>query len=241
VAFGVNAGYRFTHPGSPVPNAPVQPVGDQFIAGVAASYLLPHTDTKLIGELFGAVPASRTTSDVDRSSTALELLGGIKHDFTHELAFHAGAGTALSKGNSSPDWRIYTGINFTFGPVFSKRPSLSKPDVDKFTLHIVFDFDSDELAQEYVDALKIVVESISKESFSKIVVEGHTDSVGRAAYNKDLSMRRAARIRQYLIRDSHFPPEKVEASGMGDTVPIADNGNFQGRQENRRVEIRVIK
>jgi outer membrane protein OmpA-like peptidoglycan-associated protein len=244
INLGVNAGYRFAHPGSPVPGAPVSPIGDQITAGAAASYLIPHTDTKVICELFGAIPSSHVNSTLDRSSTSFEFLAGVKHDWTHNIAMHAGAGTGIGNGISSPDWRIYTGLNFSFGPVFSKTPAFSRhPEEEKFVIHnVVFEFDSDEMTGEYAAVLAEVSAALAKVgNYSKLVIEGHTDSIGNASYNMDLSQKRARKIREYLISVHGLDASKIEARGMGATVPVADNGNFQGRQENRRVEIHIVK
>lgn len=73
---------------------------------------------------------------------------------------------------------------------------------------------------------------------SKLVVEGHTDSQGGAAFNQDLSQRRAEAVRQYLV--SHgIAPDRVTAQGYGLSRPIADNASPEGRANNRRVEIVV--
>jgi outer membrane protein OmpA-like peptidoglycan-associated protein len=73
---------------------------------------------------------------------------------------------------------------------------------------------------------------------SKILVEGYTDSQGGASYNQDLSQRRAASVREYLI--SHgIAADRVTAQGFGMNSPIADNATPEGRANNRRVEIVV--
>ena len=73
---------------------------------------------------------------------------------------------------------------------------------------------------------------------AKIVVEGHTDSQGGAAFNQDLSQRRAESVRGYLI--SHgLAADRVTSQGFGPTRSIADNSSPEGRANNRRVEIVV--
>lgn len=69
-----------------------------------------------------------------------------------------------------------------------------------------------------------------------IVVEGHTDSQGADDYNLSLSQRRADSVRNYLVQQ-RYPAGRIEARGMGKGSPIADNGNAEGRANNRRVEI----
>ena len=73
----------------------------------------------------------------------------------------------------------------------------------------------------------------------KIIVEGHTDSVGDDAKNLKLSQDRAESVRSFLV--SHgVKADRVSAVGKGESVPVADNKTPEGRANNRRVEI-VIK
>ncbi|MCL6259882.1 OmpA family protein [Aquiflexum sp. TKW24L] len=72
----------------------------------------------------------------------------------------------------------------------------------------------------------------------KIRLEGHTDNAGDPSLNKDLSMKRASKIRAYLtINGIEF--ERVRTSGWGGTRPIADNNTEEGRTINRRVEMLI--
>jgi outer membrane protein OmpA-like peptidoglycan-associated protein len=73
----------------------------------------------------------------------------------------------------------------------------------------------------------------------KIVVEGHTDSVGSDAANMKLSQARADSVRAYLISQG-VPSDRITAIGKGESRPVADNKTPEGRANNRRVEI-VIK
>jgi outer membrane protein OmpA-like peptidoglycan-associated protein len=75
---------------------------------------------------------------------------------------------------------------------------------------------------------------------SKLVVEGHTDSQGGAAYNQELSQRRAQSVREYLVSRG-IAADRVTAQGFGPTRAIADNASAEGRANNRRVEIVVQK
>ncbi len=71
-----------------------------------------------------------------------------------------------------------------------------------------------------------------------IEVEGHTDSVGSDEYNQDLSERRAATVRNYLVSQG-IPRETVDAMGFGESRPVVGNETAAGRQQNRRVELVV--
>ena len=72
-----------------------------------------------------------------------------------------------------------------------------------------------------------------------ISVEGHTDSTGPAAYNQQLSERRAQAVRASLIAGG-VDAARISAVGYGQTQPIATNETAAGRQQNRRVEVIVL-
>ncbi len=78
----------------------------------------------------------------------------------------------------------------------------------------------------------------SQDTDSKIAVEGFTDSQGTADYNQDLSQRRAQSVRDYLVSRG-IAADRITATGFGVARPVADNGNPEGRANNRRVEIVV--
>ena len=75
-------------------------------------------------------------------------------------------------------------------------------------------------------------------SIESITIVGHTDSTGAASYNQSLSEKRANSVRDYLIGKG-VDPALMNASGMGETSPVADNSTRDGRAQNRRVEITI--
>jgi len=89
------------------------------------------------------------------------------------------------------------------------------------------------------EKLNQVAEALKQsDSASKFVVEGYTDSRGSDALNQDLSARRAAAVRSYLISRG-VPEERITSKGFGKSNPVADNDTAEGRANNRRVEIVV--
>jgi outer membrane protein OmpA-like peptidoglycan-associated protein len=73
----------------------------------------------------------------------------------------------------------------------------------------------------------------------RLIVEGHTDSVGNDNYNLNLSRRRAKAIRDQLIDLLKLAPNQVEGIGFGESRPIRSNDTAEGRQRNRRVILKV--
>ncbi|MBW8268812.1 OmpA family protein [Caldovatus sp. SYSU G05006] len=68
-------------------------------------------------------------------------------------------------------------------------------------------------------------------------IEGHTDTVGDAAMNQALSERRAAAVRDYLIRRFNVDPARLEAVGLGETQPLVPTGDGVPEVRNRRVQV----
>ncbi len=75
---------------------------------------------------------------------------------------------------------------------------------------------------------------------ARVLVEGHTDSVGPAAYNRTLSRERAERVAWLLARDLGRDKTDFRVIGYGESRPVADNATQEGRERNRRVILRII-
>ena len=88
------------------------------------------------------------------------------------------------------------------------------------------------------EILNMVVEIFYNNPNSKIIIEGHADSHGGYAFNKRLSQFRANMIKSYLIGKG-IDYSRITAIGFGSDRPIADNLTWEGRQKNRRVEIKI--
>lgn len=73
----------------------------------------------------------------------------------------------------------------------------------------------------------------------KILIEGHTDSVGNDQYNLRLSRQRAAAVKARLVQRMGYSADSIEAIGFGESRPIASNNTTEGKQRNRRVILKV--
>jgi OOP family OmpA-OmpF porin len=105
--------------------------------------------------------------------------------------------------------------------------------------NVEFKTGSHELANVTDPVLDEVVQIMKDHTeIVRIRIEGHTDSVGTAKYNQDLSERRAKTVKEYLI--SHgIDASRTTSKGFGLTRPIADNKTDEGRAKNRRVEVHI--
>jgi outer membrane protein OmpA-like peptidoglycan-associated protein len=70
-----------------------------------------------------------------------------------------------------------------------------------------------------------------------LVVQGHTDNVGTAAANLQLSQARADAVKSYLVSMFGVDAARLTTAGLGDTRPVASNDTEDGRAQNRRVEL----
>ena len=101
---------------------------------------------------------------------------------------------------------------------------------------ILFDFDSAVVRPELRSDLRVISANLINNPSSLIQVVGHTDNVGSAEYNLDLSERRANSVAAEL-RASGVPSARIVTIGRGLTQPVASNETSAGRAQNRRVEI----
>ncbi len=77
---------------------------------------------------------------------------------------------------------------------------------------------------------------MKKYPWTTITIEGHTDNVGRDAYNIKLSRKRAKSVKRVLVNTFDIDMGRIETIGYGPKKPIADNSNAAGRQKNRRIQ-----
>jgi OmpA-OmpF porin, OOP family len=103
---------------------------------------------------------------------------------------------------------------------------------------VVFETNKADLLPESIPVLEGAVATLKRYPDLKIEVAGHTDSRGSDAYNLDLSARRAATVLKYL-RDGGVTNE-LSSRGYGERQPIGSNTSDEGRQQNRRVVLRVL-
>lgn len=111
---GYNLGYHSRKPGTAIALSPYEPIGSEWLASVAAAYHLQGSGWSLISEFFAAKPTSAPAPYSVGQMTNMEFLAGGKYAGWENLDVHTGLTTELSHGTSSPAYRIYAGLNWTF-------------------------------------------------------------------------------------------------------------------------------
>jgi len=91
----------------------------------------------------------------------------------------------------------------------------------------------------FYPVLNDVAKVLNRYEKTKLSIEGHTDSVGDATFNQQLSIQRANSVAAYL-ESTGTAGQRLQTLGFGESQPLASNDTAQGRQQNRRVELRVL-
>lgn len=101
---------------------------------------------------------------------------------------------------------------------------------------VLFDTGKATLKPGAYETIARLADVLKEDSNRKVVIEGHTDSVGSEEMNMTLSARRAQAVQSALI-ERGASPTQIKTEGRGETTPVASNDTASGRQQNRRVEM----
>ncbi len=259
-SFAANFGYNLRQNGDKIIGGPYDPVGDLWLASTAGAYRFADTPWTAVAELFATVAKQGTQNYSQNELSALEGLAGAKYKWKTNLDYQAGLTSGLSKGLSSPDSRIYVGLNWQVSGLWDNRieqnkpvvkaplqptvaplsPQVEFPPMSNFIVsNMNFESGSAVVSDSYNGHLKEFVEFVNaKKSFKQVRILGYTDNVGKKKSNLKLSENRARAVADILVSFG-LDKSKVSAQGMGDSNPISSNKTKEGRQTNRRIEFTV--
>ena len=159
------------------------------------------------------------------------------------LAWTAGSGAESHKRRVDlTGWQDLTAEEIIAGltPVRTRgiKTRGLQPGLATIALTVNFAFDSAEIQSQAIPNLQSLGQALQSPQLApyQIRIEGHTDSIGTAAYNRDLSQRRAESVKQYLTQHFDITPDHLVTAGKGEEEPISDNDSDTGRYKNRRAE-----
>lgn len=141
----------------------------------------------------------------------------------------------LDKDDQCPE---KAGVDSNFG--CPKLTEKKQKELNQYAKTINFDTGKSSITNDSEEALKAILAILEEYPNAKFSVDGYTDSVGRAAYNKKLSKERAASVVSYLTSNG-VDASRLESNGYGEENPVGNNKTAAGRAKNRRVEINLIK
>jgi OOP family OmpA-OmpF porin len=107
-------------------------------------------------------------------------------------------------------------------------------------LKVLFDTGKYVVKPAFYGELSKLAKFLKENPASSVVIEGHTDNVGSARSNQQLSQNRATAIAKVITSKFNIPKNRVDAKGFGEDSPIATNETNQGRESNRRVVAEVF-
>lgn len=185
---------------------------------------------------------------LNTKSQKIENRSPSKDDFIHQLKPSVNRartrGLALVPSNSSRQTElptpgiIPTKVDQKAEVDVQSNASLQEPvTAPQISVNLTFGFNSAELTDETRAILDNLGQAMQDQQLKpyRFLIEGHTDSIGGAAYNWELSLRRAAAVKRYLIEKHEVVPERMEVVGKGESEPIyPENPKAPG---NRRVVI----
>lgn len=105
---------------------------------------------------------------------------------------------------------------------------------------VLFEFNDVELKAEALRKLYPLVTFLKEHPRRDLLIEGHADSLGSDVYNLQLSQQRAIAVGKFLVSNG-IAPERITAYGYGKEYPVASNATPAGREQNRRVEVVILR
>jgi outer membrane protein OmpA-like peptidoglycan-associated protein len=107
---------------------------------------------------------------------------------------------------------------------------------------VSFDFGAAKLSEDAKTQITELAEKVKADNRRLYIeIEGHTDNTGDESYNERLGLKRAEAVRDYLYQTNGIPLHAISVFSFGESQPIGDNANREGRAQNRRVVIKVLE
>lgn len=147
---------------------------------------------------------------------------------------------------NSPGY-LFKSLNFDYELKYDPKPIVIDIDLDKASEgavvvlnNIFFDVDKYDLKPKSTTELDKIARFLSENPHIKVEISGHTDDQGAAAYNQQLSERRAKAVGSYLL-EKGVAAGRLKQIGYGSRKPLQPNDSESNRQLNRRIEFKIIK
>ena len=218
------------------PSIPVPRLTDQPAASLAAGPAPVPVDafSALPPQPDGKIPqAAQALADEASTAALMEANKALKQSSL------AGGGDGMVSAKGAPGFTEISSLANMRPPSALERPGF-QPILIRLSSDVMFEFDSAHLKLDAEKSLGQIATALGLAKKVKVVVEGHTDTVGTDEYNQRLSEQRAQAVADWLTLHSGLGPGHISARGFGKTRPIVNpNGSIEEQARNRRVELRV--
>jgi len=142
---------------------------------------------------------------------------------------------------------LFKSYNFNYSEVTDFAPIVINIDLEKaaegsvaILNNIFFDVDKYDLKDKSATELQKIIRFLNTNAGIRVEISGHTDNSGSAEYNRQLSQKRALSVFNFLTQNG-IDKKRLIPKGYGPDQPVASNDSEDGRQQNRRIEFRIIK
>jgi len=141
---------------------------------------------------------------------------------------------------------LFKSLNFNYENENISKSIVIDIDLDKVNAgamivlnNIFFDTDKYDLKEKSITELDKVIRFLTENPATKVEISGHTDNVGTAAYNQQLSQKRAQSVADHLVKKG-IDIKRLKQVGYGSQKPLKSNDSEENRQVNRRIEFKII-
>jgi OmpA-OmpF porin, OOP family len=154
-------------------------------------------------------------------------------------------GTEYALYSTSPGY-LFNSLSFNYTAGGNRKPVVVNIDLEKAKINaktvlnnIFFETDKYDLREKSVTELQEVIRFLKNNSAIRVEIGGHTDNVGAAAYNLQLSEKRAQSVADYFVQHG-IELNRITQKGYGASQPVLPNDSEINRQANRRIEFKII-
>ncbi|MEJ1240667.1 OmpA family protein [Chryseolinea sp. T2] len=141
---------------------------------------------------------------------------------------------------------LFKSYNFNYSEITDFEPIAIDIDLEKVMAgsvavlnNIFFDVDKYELKEKSSPELQKILRFLKENPRVKVEIGGHTDNSGSASYNRELSEKRARSVYDFMVQHG-IDKARLFTKGYGPDRPVASNENDAGKQQNRRIEFRIL-
>ncbi|MFZ6010861.1 MAG: OmpA family protein [Bacteroidota bacterium] len=142
---------------------------------------------------------------------------------------------------------LFQSLNFNYSEIKNYEPIVLNIDLEKaregstaVLKNLFFDVDKYDLKEKSITELHKIIRFLEDNPQFRVEISGHTDNSGSLQYNRELSLKRAQSVYNFL-KANGVAQTRLLTKGFGPDKPIADNTTEDGRQLNRRIEFKILK
>jgi outer membrane protein OmpA-like peptidoglycan-associated protein len=224
---------------------------DNLIASIAQPTTEINLEKNVVVIINGTISDSKTGMPIDAEilivdNNTNEIIyqtraNSVNGEYTVSVPVGRNYGMVIRKDGYLFQSENFDLITSTTYQEISKDVQLNDFDINSIAKlsNIFFDFASSNLQNFSIPELNRVADFLQENSLIKIEISGHTDNIGGYEENMALSQKRAEAVADYLI-NAGIDKDRIIAKGYGYNNPIATNQTPEGRQQNRRVEFKII-